>query len=93
MNQTGMVKLLDSGASVDSVCGINSSKAPHEAAANGMWHMVTILLQRGAIVDSLSGRGTPLQLSACVGSVKCAEALLAAGANLNAKCEDAPQSA
>ena len=94
MNQTGMAMLLlDSGASVDSVCGIHSSKALHSAAANGMWHMVTILLKRGAAVDAPSGRGTPLQLSAWVGSVKCAEALLAAGANPNARCERAPRSA
>jgi ankyrin repeat protein len=87
-NQTRMVMLLlDSGASVNSLCGIDSSKALHHAAANGMWHMVTILLKHGAAVDALSGLGTPLQLSAWVGSVKCAEALLAAGANPNAKCE------
>jgi ankyrin repeat protein len=93
-NQTTMVMLLlDSGASVNSLCGIDSSKALHKAAANGMWHMVTILLKHGAAVDASSGLGTPLQLSAWVGSVKCAEALLAAGANPNAKCEKALQSA
>jgi ankyrin repeat protein len=93
-NQTGMVMLLlDSGASVNSLCGMGSSKALHKAAANGMWHMVTILLKHGAAIDAPSDRGTPLQLSACVGSVKCAEALLAAGANPNARCQKALESA
>jgi ankyrin repeat protein len=68
-------------------------EALHNAATNGMRHMAIILLKRGAAVDAPSGRGAPLQLSACVGSVKCAEALLAAGANPNARCETAPQSA
>ena len=54
--------------------------------------MVNILLKRGAVVDAPSDLGTPLQISACVGSVKCAEFLVAAGANPNAKCERAPQS-
>jgi hypothetical protein len=53
--------------------------------------MVTILLKCGAAVYAPRGRGTPLQLSAYVDSVKCAEAL-ATRANLNARCERAPQS-
>src|ERR1700733_4290098 len=57
----------------------------------GRWHMVTILLKCGAAVYAPRGRGTPLQLSAYVDSVKCAEAL-ATRANLNARCERAPQS-
>jgi ankyrin repeat protein len=58
-----------------------------------MWHMVNILLKRGTVVDAPSDLKTPLQISASFGSVKCAEALLAAGANSDAKCKRAPQSA
>ena len=57
-NRTGMVKLLlENGARVDSICGVNSSTALHCAAANGMSHIVAILIKHGATVDQLSEIG------------------------------------
>lgn len=85
--------LLDHGANVEVGCGARMSRALHIAAADGMWHMVALFLRHGATVDAPSGRGTALQLSAWVGSDRCAELLLAAGANPDAKSEDAPSTA
>ena len=87
-NRTGIVKLLlENGARVDSICGVNSSTALHCAAANGMSHIIAILIKHGATVDQPSGRGTPLRLAVTVGSEKSSELLLAAGANPNVKSE------
>jgi ankyrin repeat protein len=79
--------LLENGSNIHSVCGFRGTTALHAAAANGFTTLVSFLLEKGALIDIPSGRGTPLQLACRIGSVECASVLLEKGANPNTRSE------
>lgn len=80
--------ILEKGANIYSVGGSRGTTVLHAAAANGFPILISQLLEKGAMVDMPSGRGTPLQLACRIGSVSCASVLLEAGENPNARGED-----
>jgi ankyrin repeat protein len=84
-NQIKIVQiLLDGGANIEMVHTIDDAKALHIAARFAMHHIVTLLVRRGAKIDSLSDTGTPLFWAITApNNHKCVEVLLAAGANVN----------
>lgn len=77
--------LLDSGADIEIRAGEFGSRALHIAATFNMWHIVTLLLRRGAAIDAPSDAGTALRRAVLWNCRKCVETLLAAGADANAK--------
>jgi ankyrin repeat protein len=86
-NQIRIVQiLLDSSANIEAVIGEKNwgERALHVAAQLNMWHILTLLLRKGAAVDALSTQGTALRDSVAVGGRRCVEILLNAGADVNA---------
>lgn len=79
--------LLQNNVNIHSVGGLLDTAALHAAAANGFPELVSLLLEKGALIDMLSGRGTALQLACRADSFKCASILLEKGGNPNAKCD------
>jgi len=79
--------LLQNNVNIHSVGGFLDTAALHAAAANGFPELVSLLLDKGAMIDMPSGRGTALQLACQADSFKCASILLEKGGNPNAKCE------
>ncbi|KFZ14209.1 hypothetical protein V501_03348 [Pseudogymnoascus sp. VKM F-4519 (FW-2642)] len=78
--------LLDGGANIEITYGKLGTKALHLAASCVMYHIVTLLVRRGAEIDAPSDNGTPLCRAIVEPkSHKCVEALLVAGANVNCK--------
>ncbi|KAG0647594.1 Meiotically up-regulated [Hyphodiscus hymeniophilus] len=85
-NQPQIVDLLlQNSANIHSVCGMRETTALHAAAASGFPHFVSLLLEKGAMIDTASGRGTALQLACRVNSFDSASLLLEKGANPNAR--------
>ena len=82
-----MQLLIENGANIHSVGGFHETTALHSAAANGFPTLIALLLEKGAMVDTPSERGTPLQLACGIGSVECVSVLLVKGANPNYRSE------
>lgn len=76
--------LLESSVSITSASGNHATTAPHSAAANGRYDLISFILSQEVPVDLLSGRETALQIATLQGSMKCVKMLLAAGADPNA---------
>jgi ankyrin repeat protein len=79
--------LLRNGVNIHSICGFRETTALHAAAANGFPTLVSLLLEKGAMIDTTSGRGTALQLACRIGSIDCASILLEKGANPNVRSD------
>ncbi|KAN0114464.1 Ankyrin repeat-containing domain protein [Hyaloscypha variabilis] len=88
LDQPQIVQLLiENGVNIHSIGGLHETTALHGAAANGFPTLISLLLEKGAMVDTPSEKGTPLQLACRIGSVECVSVLLEKGANPNYRSE------
>jgi len=85
-NQIRIVQiLLDSSANIEAARELKwRERALHLGARVNMWHIVTLLLRKGAAVDAQCTHGTALREAVVVGGRRCVEILLDAGADVNA---------
>ena len=84
--------LIERGADVNFISSSEHETCLHDAARLNDAKMVDLLVSSGADVDRKSNgrcvKGTPISLAAWTGGVAAAEALLAAGADVNLRGDD-----
>ena len=75
-------QLLDEGVDIESSC--RGMRALHYASIRGEREVITLLISRGAIIDSLDwARWTPLLRACCESNLEIVELLYASGANIH----------
>lgn len=85
-NQIKIVQvLLEGGADIETVGSHDKRRALHWAADFSIWHNLTLLLRKGAVIDAPWFGKTALHLAITKGSRQCAEILVNAAANVNVR--------